>query len=60
VRDAHLCTLLRYLINVLVTRRLLSDTGLSIVDEARPFVEIFVQAAGNMMGQSEDSDGSPE
>jgi AcrR family transcriptional regulator len=59
VRDAHLCMLLRYLINGLVMRRLLSDRNLSFVEEARPFLEIFVQAAGNMMGETEDYAGSP-
>jgi AcrR family transcriptional regulator len=60
VRDAHLCTLLRYLINGLVMRRLLGDMGLSFVDEARPFVEIFVQAAGNTTGETEEYAGSPK
>ena len=36
------------------------QTGLSFVDEARPFVEIFVQAAGNTMGETEEYAGSPK
>jgi AcrR family transcriptional regulator len=60
VRDAHLCMLLRYLINGLIMRRLLGDTGLSFVEEARPFLEIFVQATGNMIGEAGEYASSPK
>jgi AcrR family transcriptional regulator len=52
--DSNLCSPLFSQINGLLTMRMLRSTTLSLVEQARPFIEMFAQAMQNASGETKE------
>jgi len=52
--DFSFCLLLRHQINGLLIQRMIHDTTVSFVEQARPFLEMFAQAVRNTSGETEE------
>lgn len=56
--DYHLCLLLRHQINGLLIVRMIHGTTSSFVEQARPFIKMFVQAMPNTSSVTDIQDSS--
>lgn len=56
--DSRLCSLLRSQIDGLLTQRMIRGATIPFVEQARPFVEMFVQYVQSTSGATEECTGS--